>query len=384
MNRAWRTLFARARPQSRYTQGPDGVSLNDFALDLSGNLRALSQELRNGTFKFQPLRPQLIPKPNNAYRLICVPAVRDRVVQRALLELLSEKYGARLENSVSFGFVRRRTVEQAGRVACSLRKAHPWAFKTDVTSFFDRIDRHLLRDRIQRVIRDKSLHGLLFAALGSEIATARPSVAKKIRALGIREGRGVRQGMPLSPFFANLVLQPFDAAIEKQKLKAVRYADDLIFLADTEQECHAIEAFCRTELAKLGLDIPPIGPGSKSVLIAPSQAAEFLGLAVSPRPGGYELRLMSDQVARIRAEVLQLGSIPELLARGVSLRTLGAILQARIGGYLSAYACCTNILELENALQDIHQRVLRRIYREGLGIDLTTLSAEKRTFLGLT
>ena len=82
-------------------------------------------------------------------------------------------------------------------------------------------------------------------------------------------------------------------------------------------------------------------------------------------------------------ELLQLGSIPELLSRKLTLAFLGGTIKARVSGYLSAYAVCSNISELENALTDIHQKILRRIYVDGLKIDLSKLSGEARTFLGL-
>lgn len=324
-----------------------------------------------------------MPKANGKLRLICVPTVVDRIVQRALLDFLSIKYDHLLANSINYGFIRGRTVEAAARRAISLREKHPWIYKTDITSFFDRISRPELVSRMGHVIRERSLHPLLKAAVSCEVATERKTIANRIKALGIAEGMGVRQGMPLSPFFANVVLQLFDAAIYNGGYRAVRYADDLIFFCDSEQECIKTDAFCRNELEKLGLSIPTVESGTKSIICEPEHTAEFLGLGLCYHNGKHVLRVLPKQIEAIRKELLQLSSISELLARSITLGNLQQAIRSRVSGYRSAYEACTNADELDNALDSLQQLILRRVYRDGIKIDLASLSAEARTFLGL-
>lgn len=380
---AWRAIWNRSRPSSRNTRGIDGESLNDFKTDEKAGLRKLAADLAHGHFIFSPLRPHLIPKPSGKDRLICVPTVRDRIVQRALLDFLTKKYLKKLSNQISYGFVKHRTVQDAAHLACNHRKNFPWVFKTDITSFFDQIDRNLLNTAIKRVVREKTLHPYLIEVAECEVSPPGASAAKRIKALGIKRGRGVRQGMPLSPLFANLMLAEFDKTIVAAGYKAIRYADDLIFFAISESECHDIHALCRERLLDLNLAIPDVGPGSKSQIYPPTEPAEFLGLSLCQQGDKYVLKLMPNQIGKIRAELLQLGSITELLSRGITLANIGPQVHNRAGGYLSAYEACTNIGELENEMTGVTQKVLRRIYMDGLGINLATLSAEARTFLGL-
>jgi len=382
LHSAWRALFRRTRPKSRNTEGLNRSSINHFAVDSEGNIRKLARNLRAGRFAFEKLRPHLIPKPSGKDRLICVPTVEDRIVQGVLLSYLSDRYGARFANPISYGFVKGRKVKEAATRACVLRQEHQWIFKTDITSFFDRIPREDLAVRIRRVIREKSLHPLLIAAAECEVFAPNPNIQKRIHALGIVEGRGIRQGMPLSPFFANLYLEPVDAAIMKAQHAALRYADDLIFFGDSEAHCLTIFEFCRKELSAICLDIPDIGPESKSRIFSPAEPAEFLGLGLCPKNATYELRLLPAQIQKIRKTLLDLASVSELLSRNITLGFLGSTVAARVGGYISAYECCTNLKELENALDDVEQKVLRTVYRD-LMIDVSALSAEKRTFLGL-
>lgn len=74
---------------------------------------------------------------------------------------------------------------------------------------------------------------------------------------GIKRGKGLRQGMPLSPILSNFLLRDFDQAFTAAHSDFVRYADDLIILACTREECAAAEALTRVELSKLGL-VPTI------------------------------------------------------------------------------------------------------------------------------
>jgi len=376
-------MFNRSRPSSRNTVGIDGISINDFAKDSVANLNKLSREIRDGTFHFSGLRPHLIKKPNGKDRLICIPTVKDRIVQRSLLEYLSTKHQEKLANDVSYGFVKNRNVKLAATLACNLRKDNPWVFKTDITSFFDRVDRKVLVQAISRHVRDKSLHKILFEALSSEVLYSSKQELIRITKLGIKEGRGVRQGMPLSPIFANILLLQFDKAIKHKSYKCVRYADDLIFFTKSAEECKAICQFCSIELGKLNLQIPPIEPNSKSVIYEPGEPAEFLGLGLCLENGSYVLKLMPKQLESIRDSLLKMGSIKELLNRNIKLANLGQAIESRKSGYIYAYVDCVNADELEHELANIQQKVLKKIYTDGLHIDVNKLPKESRTFLGL-
>lgn len=80
---------------------------------------------------------------------------------------------------------------------------------------------------------------------------------------------------------------------------------------------------------------------------------------------------------------MSFGSIDELLAREITLPRLGTVLPQRRNGYLAAYDMCDNVNVLELALAELEQRVLKKIYQDGLKINLTELSRAARTFLGL-
>lgn len=381
--KTWKKLYADAKPSSRDTVGSDGESINTFEAEESRRLRMLRNDLRSRQFSFEPLRAVLVPKSNGRDRLICVPTVKDRIVQRALADHISDKYRAKLANAISYGFIRKRNVHDAVRAAIAMRESNPWAFKTDITSFFDQIQREDVSRAIKREIRDSSLHQILMSATNCEIQPTTPGYARRIRALGIKPGLGVRQGMPLSPLFANLVLLNFDRKLIKSGYKAIRYADDLIFFCSSRAECEAISEHCKALLRDLKLTVPSLSEGSKSVIYAPNDAAEFLGLSLTLINNKYTLTLHATQRERIRQEILSLSSIEELLTRKLTLATVLPVVRAKVNGFLDAYSICADYDDLTRELHDLERKVLRRIYEDQLYIDLSRLNKKTHTFLGL-
>jgi len=288
-----------------------------------------------------------------------------------------------LANKISYGFVQGRTVQNAAGIACRLRDTHQWVLKTDIRSFFDQIDRALLGRAINRLVREKSLHRILFSAMSCEIGPVARTKQKRILNLGIKQGLGIRQGMPLSPFFSNIILLPFDTEIESSGIRAVRYADDLIFFADSRKSCENILEKCKEILHQLKLSVPGLEENTKTVIYEPDQPAEFLGLGINKQRSRYELELLPAQASEIRRRILALGSVKELLAQRITLANLGRAIDSRISGYVAAYDCCSDIEKFEHELNSLGMKVRRRLYRDELKIPLTELGADARAFLDI-
>lgn len=380
---AWQGILRRSTPRSRLSSGIDNQRLVDFDQNFVGNCRQLSDELRDpGGYQFSALRPHFIPKIGGKTRVICVPTVRDRVVQRAVNDFLSAGDRCKLSNGVSFGFIPGRSVELAARKACRLRESAPWAYKTDITSFFDAIDRRVLADAIGRGVKDRSLHALLLAAASSEIHTVIRTQDEKLRRLGIHTGRGVRQGMPLSPFFANLVLRRFDRTIEAAGIRMVRYADDLICLADSRATCESIHERVKGALALEGLSIPDPG-AAKTCVYEPDEPAEFLGLSLRRESGSYVLEVSAEQTAKVRQKIADLADVSQLSAAGLGLGDFFRRLDGSVAGYSGAYSFANNAAHLEKALDSARRSAVERLFERELGLNVGALSAEKRRFIGL-
>lgn len=369
--KSWLHLSDSTRAHSRETSGVDGQSVNQFAARSNEYLDLLRRHLlRPGGYSFSGLKAHLESKDAGGHRVICIPTVKDRVVQRAILDLLADSGKYAYESHISYGFIKGRNVLSAIERAIKLRQSSPWVYKTDVTKFFDTISRRRIADEIRKKIRAPSIQGLIIAATKCEVQARNSSQSKKIRRAGVIRGKGIRQGMPLSPYLSNLFLHDFDKTIESEKRKAVRYADDLIFMANSEQECVEIHELCKRELDKIGLSIQPIGT-DKTKILGPKSPVEFLGITIGMHGQKYVPLVSKKKTANMKAELLRLANFTELERENISVSNLMQSLNGKIAGWNSTYEFCANNHEVSEFLETYRIKVIERVFVEGLGVSLT-------------
>lgn len=83
------------------------------------------------------------------YRIICIPTIKDRLIQKSLLRLL-ENRGFKFETKISYGYSRKKSVQRALLHAKQLRNEKPWVYKTDIKSFFDVIPRDKMKECVEK------------------------------------------------------------------------------------------------------------------------------------------------------------------------------------------------------------------------------------------
>jgi RNA-directed DNA polymerase len=122
--------------------GIDGITAQTFAANLDSNLAGLAKRLRSGSWGPTSLRSAFIPKEDsNKERMICIPTVADRLVQRAIVRYLARTQRLPIYNVSSFAFIEDLGTIAAIRRAVELRNQHEWCLKTDIQTFFDNIQR---------------------------------------------------------------------------------------------------------------------------------------------------------------------------------------------------------------------------------------------------
>lgn len=365
----WRFEKQRLR---RSTYGIDRQSGAKFEASLPLELSRLRQSARDGR-KPTGLLAIAKPKPEGGNRIICVPTIADRLFQFALLAECRPDLDRRgLRNPVSYGLTRGsgRTVHDARRAAISMRTAHRWALKADIQKFFDNIPRDAVREIGHRLIQKRSLESAILAFVDTEIEDGfDPNWAELVGKAGIRRGKGVRQGMPLSPFYAGMVLLGLDKEICRRGYPAIRYVDDIIGFFDSETECEAFARFLQEHLAKLGLSIGLVGgQGSKTRIYDPSQAASFLGMELVWRTAsGFQLRISDKCIEKIGAKFAEAANLEKLLARGITLPKLGKLLDEMERGYLQAYEAAENHRNLVQEVRRMKSAALECALEETFG-----------------
>lgn len=224
--------------------GADCVTVARFAHECPRALADLLAEVQAGSYRPVPLLRIDVQKKAGAddTRTLLLPAVRDRVVQTAVVRKLTP--GAEQEESdASFAYRPGRGVNAAVARAIQLRdRGLRWGVQADIESFFDQVEHARLLEALARLEAARPWMELLGAWLHTPVWDG--AGLKPFR-------RGVPQGAPISPLLANLYLQPLDDALSRAPFHLVRYADDLLILCPGESE--ARQALDAAEAALGGL-----------------------------------------------------------------------------------------------------------------------------------
>jgi RNA-directed DNA polymerase len=385
LHRAW---IERRSDLRKSCFGIDRVTASDFERKLPRQLRDIQNRVAAG---FQPdgLLALLKPKPNGGFRVICVPTFADRLVQFSMLEQLRPRLASMgLDNAVSFGLARGvdRSVVGARKFACATRTERPWVYKTDIQKFFDNIDRSLLQAAMKRV-RQPTLQPLLDAFLRTEIDGGLDAGWKvAVEKNGIVVGRGVRQGMPLSPLYAGAYLKDLDRYIIKTRVPTARYVDDIVAFFHTEKEAFAFHKSLKAQLADLGLTIGDPGePKSKTIIYSPEAPAEFLGMELVRSPSGkYRLSIGTKVLDKIVQRIMDAQTPAALLERRVSLTNMGTYFRSLQAGFLQAYGAAENKDDLEKVMAAAVKKAQRRVLINVFGqTQLDALGPTERRFIGV-
>jgi len=370
--------------QGSNTAGIDDVTPRAFHEQQDKRIEKIHHELRTG-YRFSNLRGIAVPKTDpTKLRLICIPTVSDRVVQRALLSVIeehSERLG--ITNEISFGFVRssnsvKRGVGAALIRAKTLRAGAPWAFKADITSFFDTIRRDSLIKDFCKSFRHPSLNNLIAGAVNCEVIASGIKVESAIKQNNIVEGRGLRQGMPLSPILSNFYLRHFDSKVSRRH-QILRYADDLIVFANSLSECEDAAAYVTETLDRIGLHLSP----TKTRIYQPDQAVEFLGMELRLDDNNKcRLEISDRQIREIRAAFREYNDIYFVVENGLNIMSLLVRLENMQAGYGAAYGKADNFKILKGKIQDWKRDCIVKIYTQIFGKNsLDKITDTQRKFL---
>ena len=212
LNQAYKRVKANAG-----APGSDGMTVDELASWTHTHKEELIQSLLNGSYQPQPVREVEIPKEGNGMRQLGIPTVVDRLIQQAILQVLTPILDPTFSNS-SYGFRPGRSANQALKAAARFVEEGKWiVVDLDLEKFFDRVNHDILMSRLARRIGDKRALKIIRRFLTAGIM--------KQGVCGQRF-EGTPQGGPLSPLLANVLLDDLDKELEKRGHKFCRYADD--------------------------------------------------------------------------------------------------------------------------------------------------------------
>jgi group II intron reverse transcriptase/maturase len=276
LQEAWQRVLARGGGP-----GPDGVTIEAFALEAERQLQHLAMELRTGSYQPRPPRWVEVPKPQGGVRRLAVLGVRDRIVQQALHLVLIPIWDKRFA-PCSYAYRPGRSALQAVHaVERALAVGRVWVVDADIASFFDRVPHRPLFALLEEWLPDPQVRGLVQTC----VAAGSPET-----------GRGLAQGAPLSPLLANLYLHRFDTAFLEAGHTLIRYADDFVILCATRQQAEAALQMAKRLLQGLALSLHP----DKTRIVHRDEGFTFLGFAFNKdgkRPSEEALESLSARLA---------------------------------------------------------------------------------------
>jgi len=142
--------------------GVDGVTWQHYATDLESNLQDLHARVHRGAYRAKPSRRVYIPKADGRQRPLGIAALEDKIVQRAVIEVLNAIYEVDFLG-FSYGFRPGRNQHQAlDALAVGIqRKRVNWVLDADIRGFFDTIDHGWLMKFLEHRIADQRVLRLI-------------------------------------------------------------------------------------------------------------------------------------------------------------------------------------------------------------------------------
>ena len=198
--------------------GMDGITVDGLATYLKEHWPRIKEDIRNGTYRPQPVRRVDIPKPDGkGARMLGIPTVLDRFIQQAILQVLTPIFDPHMSAS-SCGFRPGRSAHDAVLKARQyVEDGYRCVVDIDLEKFFDTVNHDMLMARVARRVKDKKLLLLIRRYLTSGIMHE-----------GVIQAHteGTPQGSPLSPLLSNILLDDLDKELERRGHRFCRYADD--------------------------------------------------------------------------------------------------------------------------------------------------------------
>jgi len=339
--------------------GIDGLTWEEYRVDLEEHLEDLHGRLHRGAYRAKPSRRVYIPKTDGRQRPLGIASLEDKVVQRAVVEVMNAVYETDFLG-FSYGFRPGRSQHDALdalSVGICRRKVN-WVLDADIRGFFDAIDHEWLMRFVEHRIADKRLLRLI----------------QKWLSVGVmEEGRrtrgtvGTPQGATVSPLLANIYLhyvldlwaQQWRRRHARGEIIIVRYADD--FVVGFQHHSDAVEF--QTELSRrldaFKLELHPdktrlIGFGryaderQRERGLGKPKTFDFLGfthICAKSRSGRFVLKRrtiskrLRARLSEVKTELMRRRHQP-IPAQG---RWLGQVVQ----GYFAYHAVPTNIRALQ-------------------------------------
>ncbi len=318
--------------------GPDGITIDDFPDHCREQWPVIKQQLLDGSYMPSPARRKSIDKPDGGQRHLGIPNVMDRVIQQAVLQVLTPIFDPGFSES-SFGFRPKRSAQDAAKqVQRYIRLGYRQCVDMDLAKFFDKVQHDVLMVRVARKVHDRRLLKLIgrYLRAGVMVDTElQPSI------------EGTMQGGPLSPILANILLDDFDKELESRGLHFVRYADDFLVFTKTRESAERVARSIESYLTR---KLKLVVNHDKSRICRTSEV-DFLGFAFEGYGGNFRVSPKNQRKFKDR--------IREITRRNRGVSMSHRLLELR--RYMQGWVGYFSLVPMKTYFENLDKWVRRRI-----------------------
>lgn len=197
--------------------GIDNISIDEIEEYLKENWEDIKERIRKRKYKPQPVLRVEIPKPNGGVRKLGIPTVMDRIIEQAIVQVITPIVEPHF-SEYSYGFRPGRRAQQAViKLLEYLNDGYIYVVDIDLEKFFDNVPQDKLMTLVGKIIKDPDTESLIAKYLKAGVME---------KGKYVETNRGTPQGGNLSPILSNIMLNELDKELEARGLHFVRYADD--------------------------------------------------------------------------------------------------------------------------------------------------------------
>lgn len=242
LTEAWKQVKA-----NKGSGGIDGETIADFDRKSKERILEILEKLKTKTYTPAPVRRVYIPKKSGGKRPLGIPVIEDRIVQQTLVNILSPKFEDGIFHKCSCGYRPNYGMEKVMQlILWNVEKGRNYIFDCDIKGFFDNIPHKQLMRVVNKYVADGTVLDLIW---------------KWLKAGYMEEGKylesekGTQQGGVISPLLANIYLNELDWELHKAGIYFVRYADDFLLFANSEEEIMRAGEVAKKVIDELGLEM---------------------------------------------------------------------------------------------------------------------------------
>ena len=320
--------------------------------------KSLCESICDGSYSFSVPSKHLIAKNASGKKRTVYSFLTEEMIILKYLSFLLYKYDHLFSNNL-YSFRKGIGVKNAVHFLSSTRViGKMYGYKLDVANYFNSIDPDMLLSSLRDCI-DEDLFSLFASIIGDRRVLYRGEV--------IEENKGAMAGIPISNFLANFYLKDLDHFFWKRKVIYLRYADDILLFAHSEEKIKEYSEYLKDYLYSMKLSINP----EKESWIAPGDSFDFLGFSFTGKTvdiSSHSVEKIKGKISR-KAKALRRWFLAKELSPDAALKAMNRIFNSKFYGqdssemswqywYFPYITTVTRLHEIDTYMQQYQRHIV--------------------------